>query len=111
MAQIEVYKLNHKYTNTVEPQINGLSLVEVDPIIISEVKINLAWVRNKSLFQRVPYQRFHCTMVLFILFQVSLKSEDYGKHLLGVQDLLQKHSLTEANITTQTDRAKALKVH
>ena len=43
--------------------------------------------------------------------QVSLKSEDYGKHLLGVQDLLQKHSLSEADITTQTDRAKALKVH
>ena len=41
---------------------------------------------------------------------MSLKSEDYGKHLLGVQDLLQKYSLTEADITTQTDRAKALKV-
>ena len=41
--------------------------------------------------------------------QVSLKSEDYGKHLLGVQDLLHKHTLSEADITTQTDRARSLK--
>ena len=48
-------------------------------------------------------------MCVSLCSQISLKSEDYGKHLLGVQDLLQKHSLTEADITTQTDRAKALK--
>ena len=49
-------------------------------------------------------------MCVSLCCQISLKSEDYGKHLLGVQDLLQKHSLTEADITTQTDRAKVLKV-
>ena len=37
-----------------------------------------------------------------------LKSEDYGKHLLGVQDLLQKHTLSEADITAQRERARAL---
>ena len=42
------------------------------------------------------------------LHQVLLKSEDYGKHLLGVQDLLQKHTLSEADITTQRERARAL---
>ena len=41
--------------------------------------------------------------------QVVLKSEDYGKHLLGVQDLIQKHTLSEADITTQTERVKVLK--
>ena len=43
-----------------------------------------------------------------IAVQLSLKSEDYGKHLLGVQDLLQKHTLAEADITTQRERAKVL---
>ena len=38
-----------------------------------------------------------------------MKSEDYGKHLLGVQDLVQKHSLMEADITTQAERAQILK--
>ena len=39
-----------------------------------------------------------------------LRSEDYGKHLLGVQDLLQKHTLSEADITTLTERAKSQKL-
>ena len=41
--------------------------------------------------------------------EVTLKSEDYGKHLLGVQDLIQKHTLSETDITTQTEWAKTLK--
>jgi len=40
--------------------------------------------------------------------EVLLKSEDYGKHLLGVQDLLQKHTLSEADITAQKERARSL---
>uniref|UniRef100_A0A8D3E8B7 Spectrin beta chain n=1 Tax=Scophthalmus maximus TaxID=52904 RepID=A0A8D3E8B7_SCOMX len=36
-----------------------------------------------------------------------LLSQDYGKHLLGVEDLLQKHALVEADIAIQADRVKA----
>lgn len=39
-------------------------------------------------------------------FQASLQSEDYGRHLLDVEDLLQKHSLIEADIVAQEDRIK-----
>jgi len=39
---------------------------------------------------------------------MSLQSEDYGKHLLSVQDLLQKHSLLEADIVTITERVKVV---
>lgn len=35
-------------------------------------------------------------------------SEDYGKHLLGVQDLLQKHSLVEADVAAMADRVKSV---
>ncbi|KAJ7388705.1 hypothetical protein OS493_036144 [Desmophyllum pertusum] len=38
--------------------------------------------------------------------KMGLLSEDYGKHLLGVEDLLQKHSLVEADIAAQADRVK-----
>ena len=33
-------------------------------------------------------------------------SEDYGKHFTGVEDLLQKHMLVEADIQGQADRVK-----
>ncbi|XP_006811098.1 spectrin beta chain, non-erythrocytic 1-like, partial [Neolamprologus brichardi] len=35
-----------------------------------------------------------------------LLSQDYGKHLLGVEDLLQKHALVEADISIQADRVR-----
>ena len=37
-------------------------------------------------------------------------SEDYGKHFLGVEDLLQKHSLVEADIQAQAERVKQTNV-
>lgn len=35
-------------------------------------------------------------------------SEDYGKHLMGVEDLLQKHSLLEADINVVGERVKTV---
>ncbi|XP_051900167.1 spectrin beta chain, non-erythrocytic 4-like isoform X2 [Pristis pectinata] len=40
--------------------------------------------------------------------QVLLCAKDLGKHLLEVEDLLQKHSLLEADISVQAERLKAL---
>uniref|UniRef100_A0A6Q2ZMI2 Spectrin beta chain n=1 Tax=Esox lucius TaxID=8010 RepID=A0A6Q2ZMI2_ESOLU len=40
--------------------------------------------------------------------QVQLLSKDFGKHLLEVDDLLQKHSLQEADIAVQADRVQTL---
>ena len=37
-----------------------------------------------------------------------LQSEDYGKHLMGVDDLLQKHSLLEADIKVIGERVKSV---
>lgn len=42
------------------------------------------------------------------LSQVQLLSRDFGKHLLEVDDLLQKHSLQEADITVQAERVETL---
>jgi len=38
----------------------------------------------------------------------SLRSEDYGKHLMGVEDLLQKHALIEADISVVAERVKTV---
>ena len=37
-----------------------------------------------------------------------LQSEDYGKHLMGVEDLLQKHALLESDIHVVGDRVKSV---
>lgn len=48
-------------------------------------------------------------LILFVFcVQMLLLSQDYGKHLLGVEDLLQKHTLVEADIAIQADRVKAV---
>jgi len=40
--------------------------------------------------------------------KLRLLSDDYGRHLMGVEDLLQKHSLVEADINVLGDRVKAV---
>lgn len=40
-----------------------------------------------------------------------LLTDDYGKHLMGVVDLLQKHSLVEADINVLGDRVKTVVQH
>ena len=49
-----------------------------------------------------------CCLLSVDLFQQSLTSDEYGKHLLGVQDLLQKHTILESDINTLIDRAISL---
>lgn len=40
-----------------------------------------------------------------------LLTDDYGKHLMGVEDLLQKHSLVEADINVLGERVKTVVQH
>lgn len=42
------------------------------------------------------------------LCQAHLLSAEFGKHLLEVEDLLQKHKLMEADIAIQGDKVKAI---
>ena len=37
-----------------------------------------------------------------------LLSEDFGKHLMGVEDLIQKHSLLESDINVVGERVRAV---
>jgi len=43
--------------------------------------------------------------------KMRLLSDDYGKHLMGVEDLLQKHSLLEADINILGERVKTVIKH
>ncbi len=43
--------------------------------------------------------------------KVRLLSEDYGKHLKGVEDLLQNHAMVEADINVLGERVKMVVQH
>ena len=43
-------------------------------------------------------------------FQGQLQSEDYGKDLTSVQNLLKKHALVEADVNSHQDRVDGVKI-
>uniref|UniRef100_A0A8C8JDM2 Spectrin beta chain n=1 Tax=Oncorhynchus tshawytscha TaxID=74940 RepID=A0A8C8JDM2_ONCTS len=77
-----------------------------------EYLLELLKSRRQRLEMNLGLQRVFQEM-LYIMdwmdeMKMMLLSQDYGKHLLGVEDLLQKHALVEANIGIQADRVKAV---
>uniref|UniRef100_A0A8D0HST9 Spectrin beta, non-erythrocytic 4 n=1 Tax=Sphenodon punctatus TaxID=8508 RepID=A0A8D0HST9_SPHPU len=68
--------------------------------------------RRARLDHNVALQKIFQEMVYMIDWmdemQVPLLSKEWGKHLLEVEDLLQKHGLLEADISAQAERVRAL---
>uniref|UniRef100_A0A3Q3MH60 Spectrin beta chain n=1 Tax=Mastacembelus armatus TaxID=205130 RepID=A0A3Q3MH60_9TELE len=68
--------------------------------------------RRSRLEKNLALQKTFQDMVYMIDWmedtQVQLLSKDFGKHLLEVDDLLQKHSLQEADIAVQAERVEML---
>uniref|UniRef100_A0A7N9ATL9 Spectrin beta chain n=1 Tax=Mastacembelus armatus TaxID=205130 RepID=A0A7N9ATL9_9TELE len=66
--------------------------------------------RRSRLEKNLALQKTFQDMVYMIDWmedtQVQLLSKDFGKHLLEVDDLLQKHSLQEADIAVQAERVE-----
>lgn len=69
----------------------------------------LDW-RNSRLNKHLHLHKVFQEMIYIIDWMDEIKggllSEDYGKHLLGVEDLLQKHDLVEADISAQAERVQ-----
>ncbi|KAM7385200.1 hypothetical protein PAMP_001295 [Pampus punctatissimus] len=75
-----------------------------------EYLLELLKARRQRLELNLGLQRVFQEM-LYIMdwmdeMKMMLLSQDYGKHLLGVEDLLQKHALVEADISIQADRVR-----
>ncbi|XP_058051322.1 spectrin beta chain, non-erythrocytic 4 isoform X2 [Ahaetulla prasina] len=72
----------------------------------------LVSARRTRLEQNIALQKIFQEMVYMIDWmedlQAQLASKEFGKHLLEVEDLLQKHSLLEADLSAQHDRVQAL---
>ncbi|NP_001171782.1 beta spectrin-like [Saccoglossus kowalevskii] len=76
-----------------------------------EYLLELLHSRRIRLDLSVELQRVFQEMLLILDWmdetKMRLLSEDYGKHLMGVEDLLQKHALLEADIAVQGERVKS----
>uniref|UniRef100_A0A6Q2X602 Spectrin beta chain n=1 Tax=Esox lucius TaxID=8010 RepID=A0A6Q2X602_ESOLU len=77
-----------------------------------EYLLELLKARRARLEMNLGLQRVFQEMLYIMDWMDEMKmlllSQDYGKHLLGVEDLLQKHALVEADIAIQSDRVKAV---
>ncbi|XP_004403720.1 PREDICTED: spectrin beta chain, non-erythrocytic 1 isoform X2 [Odobenus rosmarus divergens] len=77
-----------------------------------EYLLELLKARRQRLEMNLGLQKIFQEM-LYIMdwmdeMKVLLLSQDYGKHLLGVEDLLQKHALVEADIGIQAERVRGV---
>uniref|UniRef100_A0AAR2J3Y9 Spectrin beta chain n=1 Tax=Pygocentrus nattereri TaxID=42514 RepID=A0AAR2J3Y9_PYGNA len=74
--------------------------------------LELLKARRQRLEMNLGLQRVFQEMLYIMDWMDEMKmlllSQDYGKHLLGVEDLLQKHALVEADIGIQADRVRAV---
>ncbi|XP_033835571.1 spectrin beta chain, non-erythrocytic 1 isoform X1 [Periophthalmus magnuspinnatus] len=75
-----------------------------------EYLLELLKARRHRLEMNLGLQRVFQEMLYIMDWMDEMKmlllSQDYGKHLLGVEDLLQKHALVEADIGIQADRVR-----
>uniref|UniRef100_A0A673C022 Spectrin beta chain n=1 Tax=Sphaeramia orbicularis TaxID=375764 RepID=A0A673C022_9TELE len=72
-----------------------------------EYLLELLKARRQRLEMNLGLQRVFQEMLYIMDWMDEMKmlllSQDYGKHLLGVEDLLQKHTLVEADIAATSD--------
>uniref|UniRef100_A0A3Q3WD23 Spectrin beta chain n=1 Tax=Mola mola TaxID=94237 RepID=A0A3Q3WD23_MOLML len=77
-----------------------------------EYLLELLKARRQRLEMNLGLQRVFQEMLYIMDWMDEMKmlllSQDYGKHLLGVEDLLQKHALVEADIAIQADRVRTV---
>ncbi|XP_040905112.1 spectrin beta chain, non-erythrocytic 1 isoform X2 [Toxotes jaculatrix] len=77
-----------------------------------EYLLELLKARRQRLELNLGLQRVFQEMLYIMDWMDEMKmlllSQDYGKHLLGVEDLLQKHALVEADVGIQADRVRTV---
>ncbi|XP_043911085.1 spectrin beta chain, non-erythrocytic 1 [Protopterus annectens] len=77
-----------------------------------EYLLELLKARRHRLEMNLSLQKIFQEMLYIMDWMDEMKmlllSQDYGKHLLGVEDLVQKHALVEADIAIQAERVRAV---
>lgn len=101
-----------KHPRKIKPSIISVLLILVFSHRLWNYLLELLRARRSRLEMSMELQQNFQEMI-YILdsmeeIKLRLLTDDYGKHLMGVQDLLQKHALVEADINVLGERVKAV---
>ncbi|XP_031552905.1 spectrin beta chain, non-erythrocytic 1-like isoform X2 [Actinia tenebrosa] len=99
----ELIKENYHDKDRIET--GKMKIIELWELLLVLLKQRRARLEKCMHLQRV-FQEMINIIDWMDEIKVGLLSEDYGKHLLGVEDLLQKHSLVEADIAATAERVQ-----
>ncbi|XP_039503474.1 spectrin beta chain, non-erythrocytic 4-like isoform X2 [Pimephales promelas] len=77
-------------------------------ILLKELVVGRKSRLEKNLALQKTFQEMVYMIDWMEEMQIKLLSKDYGKHLLEVEDMLQKQSLQEADISIQAERVQTL---
>uniref|UniRef100_A0A8C7XCV9 Spectrin beta chain n=1 Tax=Oryzias sinensis TaxID=183150 RepID=A0A8C7XCV9_9TELE len=117
-TDIAAYEERVQAVVSVAKELEAESYHDIKRITARKDNVNRLWeyllellkARRHRLEQNLGLQRVFQEMLYIMDWMDEMKmlllSQDYGKHLLGVEDLLQKHALVEADIAIQADRVR-----
>ncbi|XP_028314612.1 spectrin beta chain, non-erythrocytic 1-like isoform X2 [Gouania willdenowi] len=99
---------NERYHDVKRIQARTDNVLRLWEYLLQLVKDRRRRLETNLGVQRVFHEMLHI-MDWMDEMKMLLLSQDYGKHLLGVEDLLHKHSLVEADISIQAERVKTVR--
>ncbi|KAM8940469.1 spectrin beta chain, non-erythrocytic 2 isoform 1-T1 [Pelodytes ibericus] len=119
-TDIVAYSERVQAVNAVADELEAENYHDIRRILTRKSNVTRLWdylkelvaARRQRLLMSLELQRMFQDLLYLMDWTDDMKgrlqSEDYGKHLHGVEDLLQTHNLVEADITVQAERVKAV---
>ncbi|XP_063801220.1 spectrin beta chain, non-erythrocytic 2 isoform X2 [Pseudophryne corroboree] len=119
-TDIVAYSERVQAVNAVADELEAENYHDIRRILARKSNVTRLWdylrelvaARRHRLLMNLELQRMFQDLLYLMDWTDDMKgrlqSEDYGKHLHGVEDLLQTHMLVEADIAVQAERVKSV---
>ncbi|XP_073514564.1 spectrin beta chain, non-erythrocytic 2 isoform X1 [Phyllobates terribilis] len=119
-TDIVAYSERVQAVNAVANELEAENYHDIRRILARKSNVTRLWdylrelvaARRQRLLMNLELQRMFQDLLYLMDWTDEMKgrlqSEDYGKHLHGVEDLLQTHTLVEADIAVQAERVKSV---
>ncbi|XP_077313254.1 spectrin beta chain, non-erythrocytic 1-like isoform X1 [Lithobates pipiens] len=120
-TDIIAYSERVQAVNAVADELEAENYHDIRRILARKCNVSRLWdylkelvaARRRRLLMNLELQRMFQDLLYLMDWTDDMKgrlqSEDYGKHLHGVEDLLQTHTLVEADISVQAERVKSVR--
>uniref|UniRef100_A0A8C5N0Q5 Spectrin beta chain n=1 Tax=Leptobrachium leishanense TaxID=445787 RepID=A0A8C5N0Q5_9ANUR len=119
-TDIVAYSERVQAVNAVADELEAENYHDIRRVLARKCNVTRLWdylkelvaARRQRLLMNLELQRMFQDLLYLMDWTDDMKgrlqSEDYGKHLHGVEDLLQTHNLVEADITVHAERVKSV---